>query len=86
MTLDAFALAVASLRRAFAGSITSWGRTPQHNAAVGGVADSQHLNDLAVDIVWDAPVDLAQLTGAAHARGLVVIREGDHDHIMAPRS
>ncbi|HEV8674025.1 MAG TPA: D-Ala-D-Ala carboxypeptidase family metallohydrolase [Methylomirabilota bacterium] len=82
MTAGAFARAVRAYCAAARASVTSWGRTPQHNAAVGGVAQSPHLVWMAVDVVYDQqePVDFRQ--GLAHSLGLVVLREETHDHLQ----
>lgn len=62
-------------------SVTSYGRTAEHNRAVGGVPDSLHLEWLAADIVYDhvPGLDEAQATAASH--GLQLLREADHDHV-----
>ena len=79
-----FVYGVAGLRVRFPGmSATSWGRSPAHNAAVGGKDDSQHKDWTAVDVVWDPGTqpDLEVLRAAARPLGLEVDREVDHDHI-----
>jgi hypothetical protein len=84
MTPDDFASHVRTYCSRFGGSVTSWGRTAAHNAAVGGVWNSQHLLWLAVDVVYDTIPDITIATDAARQLGLVIYREGDHDHIHAP--
>jgi len=59
-------------------SVTSWWRSPTHNAAVGGVADSRHLIGLAWDVVPVTRENEAKL----ESLGLKVINEGDHLHAM----
>ena len=44
--------------------ITSGFRCPSHNASVGGVANSQHLDGTAADITYDG-VDVEKLTDIA---------------------
>lgn len=66
-------------------SVTSWGRTEKHNRAVGGVANSRHLEWLAADVVYDAPLPLEKRQALARQAGLTLIVEGDHDHLMVPR-
>jgi hypothetical protein len=40
--------------RRFNASVTSWWRSPRHNAGLpGSVTNSQHMNGLAVDLVFD---------------------------------
>ena len=51
MILEVFARAVYSYAMRTQASCTSWGRTPVHNKAVGGVGGSPHLAWLGVDIV-----------------------------------
>lgn len=60
--------------------ITSWYRTVAHNAAVGGVADSQHLIGTGMDIAPRA-VSKAMLLAQLHYDE-TVIDEGDHLHIQ----
>ncbi len=77
------------LRQQFPGmSVTSWGRSPDHNKAVGGKADSQHLFWTAVDVVWDPGTrpELPALQAEAAKADLEVDREVDHDHIEIARA
>jgi hypothetical protein len=68
------------------GSVTSYGRTVQRNALVGGVAASAHLAWVAADVVYDNSGDDPQWRENVAARvGLIVIHEHDHDHIQ-PRA
>lgn len=64
------------------GSVTSYGRTPKHNKAVGGVIQSAHQFWLAADIVYDAPVPALTAVDCAVRLGLLMIRESDHDHLQ----
>lgn len=57
-------------------TVTSWWRTPWHNAEVGGVKASLHLLGLAWDVL---PVTDANAI-ALRSLGLTVINEGDHLH------
>lgn len=59
---------------------TSYLRTIGHNAEVGGVADSQHLIGLALDLVPLSGATTSQLAAAIQRSGLVAIDEGDHVH------
>lgn len=74
------------LALAFDLSVTSWIRSRQRNAAVGGVADSRHLIGLAVDIVLDDPGAREHFIQTAKTVGLQVIDEGDHLHVQEPRT
>ena len=67
----------------FGGSVTSLGRTPAHNVAVGGVADSLHQVWLAGDVVYDAPQPLEARERTAARLGLRLVPESDHDHLQA---
>jgi hypothetical protein len=64
--------------------ITSTGRTPEHNAEVGGVPDSMHLNAQAVDFVMPKGVTFDQVKALVQQSGLPVtelLNEGSHVHI-----
>lgn len=56
--------------------ITSWWRTPWHNAAVGGVSASLHQLGLAWDVIPVTEENEIRL----RSYGLRVINEGDHLH------
>lgn len=62
-------------------SVSSYGRTEKHNKAVGGKDDSNHLQWLAADVVYDEPIVKARRDKVARRYGLEVIDEGDHDHV-----
>jgi uncharacterized protein YcbK (DUF882 family) len=51
-------------------SIVSYSRSPSHNTAVGGAADSRHLDWEAADLQPDVPADLEQLKTHVTAVGL----------------
>ena len=53
MTPLDFADALRAYCQATSGSVTSWGRTPAHNKAVGGVTESAHTLWIAADVVYD---------------------------------
>lgn len=75
--------------------ITGLGRTPQGNAAVGGVPNSAHLSDQAVDFVAPAGTKLADVVTQLRAQGIPVTEainegavngQGPHFHIgWAPK-
>lgn len=81
-----FAEKIAVLRARYYFSVTSWWRTEKRNRAVGGAANSQHLNGLAVDVVLDDPKDQENFVADCAGLGLNVIVEGDHLHVMEPRT
>lgn len=91
MTIDEFAAAVAAWRARYpAMSVTSWFRSPQRDAAVGGGGASKHVvRPGAVDVVYsptpggglgDAP-DLGEAGRFATRLGLALKRRTDHDHL-----
>jgi hypothetical protein len=65
-------------------SVTSWGRSPKHNAAptVKGHPDSWHLLWLGVDAVLDNPADGESFERQCGRLGLRVLNEGDHYHVQ----
>lgn len=75
--------AVNDLSSKYGATITSGVRSPEHNAAVGGVPDSQHLAGTAADVVIPTE-QKAQFIQDAKARGLQPIDEGDHVHLQNP--
>lgn len=64
-------------------TITSTGRSQEENAAVGGVPNSRHLTDDAVDIrTRDLTAEqIQQLIDHYSSQGIKVVPEGDHLHI-----
>jgi hypothetical protein len=80
--LASFCTRVAAYRRATRASVTSWGRSRAHNKAVGGLIDSYHLFDLAVDVVYDEPIPLGRRQDFAHDLHLALFPEPDHDHLQ----
>ena len=65
------------------GAITSTYRTPAHNRAVGGVANSYHLHGRAIDVARKPGVSHWQIAAALQKAGFVMIEsldEGDHSH------
>lgn len=81
----AFAAKLVTLSREFPFSVTSWGRTPDRNALVGGVQHSQHLAWTAADVVLDDAGLASSLQRQAERVGLEVIVEPDHIHFQNPR-
>lgn len=86
MTPGEFAYALLAYCAATSASVTSWGRTTAHNAAVGGVADSAHRIWTGADVVYDAGMAPDPVRDLLAARlGLMLVHEGDHDHVQAKR-
>lgn len=66
------------------GSVTSWIRSPERNAEVGGVPTSKHLVGLAMDVGYapNPKPPLTQAKARAKHLGLKLLREADHDHLQ----
>jgi len=64
------------------GSITSWGRSVQHNKFVGGVGNSWHLLWLGIDVVLDEMKHNPEFEADAVRLGLKPIFEMDHYHLQ----
>lgn len=66
------------------GTVTSGGRSAQHNKDVGGVAGSFHVKGQALDIAKTAGLTLGKIVKAFEKEGVRLIEkldEGDHFHI-----
>ena len=61
-------------------SVSSYYRTPERNAAVGGVPTSLHLQGLAIDLVG-GQADILAVAGLWRALGLDAVVESDHLHL-----
>ena len=81
--LDGFTHRLYAVRAVHLFSVTSWGRTPWRNKAVGGVSSSRHLDWLAVDLVEDPRTNRPRLIRDLRLVGLVVVDEKDHLHVQA---
>lgn len=65
------------------GQVTSTYRSPAHNRRVGGVANSYHLSNRAIDIARRPGVSHRQIAEAYRAAGYSLaesLDEGDHSH------
>ena len=82
LTLAVFSDAALEYCQVFSGSVTSWYRTVDHNAEVGGHPRSAHLVGLAVDVVYDGSRPGPQADAWLALHGLKRLVEGDHDHLM----
>ncbi len=79
-----FTLGVRALARRYPFSVTSWWRTPAHNEGLkDAVADSQHQEGTACDVVFDPGQvpDAGPFRAAARELGLEVHPEADHWHL-----
>jgi len=66
--------------------VTSWGRTPKRNSFVQGVAGSNHLLWVGMDVVLDEMKRDVEFEKDAAALGLQAIYEQDHYHLQPGRS
>ncbi len=80
-----FATSLLILATEFDFSVTSWGRTADHNAKVGGQPASQHLQFTGCDLVFDEKNDIAKFIARASQFGLFCLDEGDHIHVQRPK-
>ena len=80
-----FAATVLDLRRRWAFSVSSWGRTVKHNASetVKGHPKSKHLWWLGLDVVLDDPGEVELFMEDARRSGLYPTDEGDHVHLQS---
>lgn len=63
-------------------TVTSWWRSPQHNRAVGGHPESQHIFALAIDVAGTRD-QRRDIVTAARRVGLTAVDEGSHVHVQA---
>jgi len=77
-----FIMAVLLLCVRHSGSVTSWGRTIEHNKLVGGVVNSYHLIWMGCDVVLNNMVQNSQFESDAKHLCLDPILEGDHYHLQ----
>lgn len=82
MTAYEFASALMAYSYAMRGSVTSWGRTAQHNQDIGGDEFSIHIVWLAADVVYDEPSPVTLREAMARKLGLLLIPYSDHDHLQ----
>lgn len=89
MNPDVFSKHVRELCQQHGGSITSWGRTLDHDHAVQVqahepviIVGGPHTWWNGADVVWDHRPALDLLTADAARRGLHVIRSSTHDHFQ----
>jgi len=82
MTPAQFGEALISYCFATRGSVSSWGRTRKHNAAVGGHPRSYHLVWLGADVIYDEKLDIDYRARMAARFGLKIVEESDHDHLQ----
>lgn len=70
--------------------VTSQGRTPEHNTEVGGVPDSMHLSNQAIDFVLPQGMTFSQVQSTLASKGIKpteLLDEGSHIHLgWAPKN
>lgn len=76
----------ALLASVYPGVLTSFWRSPEHNASVGGSPNSQHLVALAFDFVPDDWAQAPAFLALAQQLDLVALNEGDHIHVQRYRA
>lgn len=83
MTIPEFCSAVFAYCHETRASVTSWIRSPERNALVGGLPQSLHLTGFAMDVAYRPnPVPpLMERRRIGRELGLYVYPEGDHDHL-----
>lgn len=81
MTVGHFCTVVYSLCKVYNGSVTSWVRSIAHNKAVGGVANTKHLDGLALDVVLDDAANQTPFIAACRAVKLRAFWDKDHVHV-----
>ena len=84
MLTDQFNFMIAIMCHAFSASVSSTHRTIDHNRAVGGASDSQHLDWTAADLVLDNNADAPAMVAELKDLGLFAIDETatkNHVHI-----
>lgn len=82
MTAHQFLDALMVYCRLTDGSVTSYGRSWQHNLDVGGVGGSAHLFWLAADVKNTMSLLPAARADIARRLGLWLLVERDHDHLQ----
>lgn len=83
MSVGTFCTIVFTLCKIYGGSVTSWARSVAHNKAVGGVANSKHLEGLALDVVLDLAENQTPFIAACRSMKLRAFWDKDHIHVEA---
>lgn len=81
MNVGLFATLLYALCKIYGGSVTSWIRSAPHNKAVGGVANSKHLDGLACDVTLDVATNQAPFIEACRLLKLRAFWDKDHIHV-----
>ena len=70
MTVEEFASHIAVIGLRYRGSCISWGRSPEHNAKVGGHKDSLHMTWEAADLLFETEEEMKLACSRAKRQGL----------------
>jgi hypothetical protein len=81
MDIISFLMPILTLRTRWQFSVTSWGRTVQHNTNVGGVPGSDHLLWLGIDIVLEPQEKNLAFEKDCSTLGLSALYEITHYHL-----
>jgi hypothetical protein len=77
----AFCVQIRDLARTHRISVTRWWSSEKHNADVGGLVNSRHLDGIGCDVIPDPDEDRAEVIHSARQIGLQVVDEGTHIHL-----
>lgn len=81
-----FAEKIERIRKQIKMSATSSFRTRKRNAYVGGMINSKHLENLAVDVILDFKIDSERLQELCKNENLTCLDEKNHFHIQIPKN
>ncbi len=81
MEITVFISNVITLRTKYQFSVSSWGRTVQHNKDVGGEVGSDHLLWLGLDVLLEPMVKNLDFEKDCSILGLIALFEKDHYHL-----
>lgn len=84
MNVGTFCTIIHALCKIYGGSVTSWTRSIAHNKGIpGSVANSKHLDGLAVDVVLDDVENQTPFIAACRALKIRAFWDRDHVHAEA---
>jgi len=81
MDVVSFIWPVLTLRAKYQFSVSSWGRTVKHNKDVGGVAGSDHLLWLGLDVILEPMEKNLDFEMDCSKVGIIPLFEQDHYHL-----
>ena len=84
MNIGQFCTIIHTLCKIYGGSVTSWTRSVAHNKSLtGSVANSKHIDGLAVDVTLDEADQQTPFIGACRALKIRAFWDRDHVHAEA---